>query len=68
MNQQQLPQMLQAVRDDLLALDGEAARRRDAPWLPLWERLLRRVDGLMGRLEREDEPLLWRFANELIKS
>ena len=58
MNQQQLPQMLQAVRDDLLALDGEAARRRDAPWLPLWERLLRRVDGLMGRLEREDEPLL----------
>ncbi|MFP4247344.1 MAG: hypothetical protein ACLFQ1_09220 [Halochromatium sp.] len=50
--------MLQALRDELLALDGEAGRRRDAPWLPLWERLLRRIDGLMGHLEREDEPLL----------
>ncbi len=50
--------MLHALRGDLLALDGEAARRREAPWLPLWERLLRRIDGLISRLERQDEPLL----------
>ncbi|WPL18415.1 tRNA modification GTPase TrmE [Thiorhodovibrio winogradskyi] len=58
MKHQALRQMLQALRDELLALDGDAGRRRDAPWLPLWERLPRRIDGLMGHLEREDEPLL----------
>ncbi len=58
MDREELRQTLQTLRDDLLALDGEAARDRNAPWLPPWERLLRRIDGLIARLERDDEPLL----------
>ncbi|MFP4130379.1 MAG: hypothetical protein ACLFSJ_06535 [Halorhodospira sp.] len=62
MDREALRQTLQALRGDLLALDGEAARGRDAPWLARWERLLRRIDGLTTRLERDDEPLLVVFA------
>ncbi|MFW6380319.1 MAG: hypothetical protein ACOCZF_02795 [Halorhodospira sp.] len=62
MDRKELQQTLQTLRRDLTALDGVAARHRKAPWLPCWERLLRRVDGLVARLEREDEPLLVVFA------
>ncbi|MCC3749913.1 MAG: 50S ribosome-binding GTPase [Halorhodospira halophila] len=62
MDREELQQTLTELRHDLLGLDGEAARLRDAPWLPPWERLLRRMDGLIARLEREDEPLLVVFA------
>ncbi len=62
MDREELQQTLTDLRDDLLGLDSEAARQREAPWLPSWERLLRRIDGLIARLEREDEPLLVVFA------
>ncbi|MBK1728178.1 hypothetical protein CKO14_02085 [Halorhodospira halophila] len=62
MDREELQQTLTELRQDLHGLDGEAARDRDAPWLLPWERLLRRIDGLIARLERQDEPLLVVFA------
>ncbi len=58
MDREELQQTLSALRAELDALDAAAARQRDAPWVPIWERLARRIDGLLARLAREDEPLL----------
>lgn len=58
MDREALRRTLTALRDDLRGLDDEAARAREAPWLAVQERLLRRSEGLIARLERRDEPLL----------
>ena len=51
-------ELLEALAERLGAVDGELARRREAPWLAQRDALIRRLRGLAARLERAEEPLL----------
>ncbi len=51
-------ELLGALAERLGAVDGELARRREAPWLAQRDALIRRIRGLVARLERAEEPLL----------
>ncbi|MBK1735113.1 hypothetical protein CKO15_07400 [Halorhodospira abdelmalekii] len=58
MDHDALARALAGLPQQLAALDGVVARQREAAWLVYRDELNRRVAGLIGRLERADEPLL----------
>ncbi len=58
MDREALQPILDQLQADLDGLDCDTASRRHASWLPIWQRLRRRIAALQGRLERQDEPLL----------
>lgn len=58
MDRDQLYQALQHLPEQLSALDSVIGRNRQAAWLIRRDELIRRVQAMLGRIERAHEPLL----------